>query len=150
MRETNGIPLGRLLLLPVGTVNAVQTLKVELGEYGLVPALVELGADASARGASGQLPHASALKDHLQLTNPVHLAAIQALFGAHCEFDAQIGACMRLGEELMVEHVLCEMAGSSWRSTSTADTVAHRILEGCITGSLNEAQTVELMEVRSA
>jgi serine/threonine protein kinase len=119
---------------------------VELGEYGLVPTLVELGADASARGASGQLPHASALKDHLQLTNPVHLAAIQSLFGAHCEFDAQIGACMRLDEEELVEHVLCEMAGSSWRSTITADTVAHKILEGCITGSLNEDQTVELME----
>jgi serine/threonine protein kinase len=119
---------------------------VELGEYGLVPALVELGADASARGASGQLPHASALKDHLQLANPVHLAAIKALFGAHCEFDAQIGACMRLDEEELVEHVLCEMVSSSWRSATTADTVAHKILEGCITGSLKEDQTVELME----
>jgi hypothetical protein len=28
MRVTNGIPLGRSLLLPVGTVNCVQTLKV--------------------------------------------------------------------------------------------------------------------------
>jgi serine/threonine protein kinase len=119
---------------------------VELGEYGLVPSLVELGADASARGASGQLPHASALKDHLQFSNPVHLAAIEALFRAHCEFDAQIGACMRLDEGELVEHVLCKMAHLSWRSAHTADTVAHKILEGCITGSLNEVQTVELME----
>lgn len=119
---------------------------VELGEYSLVPALVDLGADASARGASGQLPHASALKEHVQLSNPVHLAAIQSLFGAHCEFDAQIGACMRLDEEALVQKVLCEMASASWRSTTAADTVAHMILEGCITDSLNEAQTVELME----
>jgi serine/threonine protein kinase len=119
---------------------------VELGEYGLVPALVELGADASARGASGQLPHASALKDNLKLSNQVHLCAIQSLFRAHCAFDAQIGACMRKDEGELVEHVLCEMAGSAWRSATTTDTVAHKILEGCITGSLDEAQTVELME----
>jgi serine/threonine protein kinase len=125
---------------------------VEYGEYGLVPALVNLGADASVRGHSGQLPHASALMDRLQLSNPVHLAAIKSLFGAHCEFDAQIGACMRLDvgshtdSKKLVQHVLCEMASSAWRSASTGDTVAHKILEGCITASLNEAETVQLME----
>jgi hypothetical protein len=35
MRETNGIPLGCSLILPVGTVNPVQTLKaVKVGAQG--------------------------------------------------------------------------------------------------------------------
>jgi hypothetical protein len=35
MHEANGIPLGHSLLLPVGTVNSVQTLKVLEPEAGL-------------------------------------------------------------------------------------------------------------------
>jgi serine/threonine protein kinase len=35
MRVTNGIPLGCPLLLPVGTVNCVETLKVKLCDFGV-------------------------------------------------------------------------------------------------------------------
>lgn len=127
---------------------------VEFGELSLVPALIELGADASARGAAGQLPHADALRHGLQLDNDIHLAAMLAIFRAHCEFDAQIGACIRSkdGEAsknatyTLVEHVLCELARSGWKSPSTGSTVAHMILEGCYKLCLTEIQTVQLLE----
>lgn len=127
---------------------------VEFGELGLVPALIELGADASVRGVSGQLPHADALRQQLQLDNPMHVAAMKALFHAHCEFDAQIGACIQTkGDQksassahALVEHVLCELARSAWKSPLTGNTVAHKILEGCYKLSLDEEQTVQLME----
>ena len=127
---------------------------VELGELDLVPLLIHLGADASVRGPSGELPLALALSNRsLQFDNPAHCAATEALLGAHCEFDAQVGACIRPNENgsksaahKLVEHALVKMATSEWRSPVTEDTVAHKILEGCITASLNERQTVQLME----
>ena len=126
---------------------------VEFGELGLVPALIKLGADASVRDSSGQLPHATALRHQLQLDNDVHLAALQALFHAHCEFDAQIGTFIKSNSDgstssdyALVEHVVSELARSAWRSPLTGNTVAHVILEGCYKLTLAEKQTVRLMQ----
>lgn len=126
---------------------------VEFGELGLVPALIKLGADASVRGLSGQLPHATALRHELQLDNDVHLAALQALFHAHCEFDAQIGTFLKSNSDgstssdyVLVEHVISELARSAWRSPLTGNTVAHVILEGCYKLNMAEKQTVRLMQ----
>lgn len=80
----------------------------------------------------------------------MHVAAMQALFHAHCEFDAQIGACIQTKDgnqksassaHALVEHVLCELARSAWMSLLTGNTVAHKILEGCYKLSLDEEQT---------
>lgn len=126
---------------------------VEFGELALVPRLIELGADASIRGVSGQLPHADALRHQLQLANHVHLAAMQALFHAHCEFDGQIASFIKPNSDgtessthALVEHVVCELARSTWRSPLTGNTVAHSILEGCYKLNLTETQAVQLMQ----
>jgi hypothetical protein len=107
----------------------------------LIPVLLKLGADASVRVTSGQLPHALALQSLIDLAtynmcltilcNESTIQAVESLFRAHVEFDAQIGACLRSDDgsknsgSQLVEKVLCEMASASWRSVTTGDTVAH-------------------------
>lgn len=51
-----------------------------------------------------------------------------------------------LRPQMIVESTLCSLAKAGWRSKRMSDTVAHRVLEGCRSGSLKEDQTVKLLE----
>ena len=121
---------------------------IELNQLDFIPSLVKHGADASSRSRTGELPQGALLRHDLDANSSSHVEAVHALFSAHFEIDAQIGAWLASGTDAgkVVENVADTLTKSHWRSAKDGSTVSHIVLEACRTGCISEPVTVRLMD----